>query len=231
MPAPTTRRPVAKRRLLKDEAHDAIRDAILDGTFAPGERLEDQALTQWLGISRSPIREALNLLAAEGFVEIHAQSHTSVVDPDPEQIEQATQVLGVLLAGAFQLTVPALTPPARAEAVTLLDAGLSAIDRRDTRAYLETIGVRFFDFLVEACPNPFMATIAATSGPGLVFRIRAAAGLRTPNWDLLDSGWTRIRDAVGTGDLALADRALAEVYRLPSSGGEWAPAEWAARAG
>lgn len=231
MPAPTIRRPVAKRRLLKDEAHDAIQDAILDGTFAPGERLDDQALTQWLGISRSPIREALNLLAAEGFVEIHAQSHTSVVDPDPAQIEQATQALGVLLAGAFQLAVPALTEATRAEAAELIEAGLDAVDHRDIRAYFEAMGVRFFEFLVAECPNSFMASIAGTSGPGLVFRIRGAADLRTPNWDLLASGWGRIRESLDSGDLASADRAFAEVYRLPVAGAEWAPAEWAARAG
>ncbi|GAA1779907.1 GntR family transcriptional regulator [Leucobacter iarius] len=227
MPAPTTRRPVAKRRLLKDEAHDAIQAAILDGTFAPGEKLDDQALTQWLGISRSPIREALNLLASEGFVEIQAQSSTSVVTPDPEQIEYATQALGVLVGGALQLAIPAFTEAERAETVRLIEAGLLSVERRDAREYYSVMGVGFAEYVIAHCPNPIVAGIAGNSVPALVFRIRIAGDLRTPNWDLLASGWTRVRFAVLEGDLESAERAFAELYRLPLASAEWAPAQWA----
>lgn len=226
MPAPTTRRPVVKRRLLKDEAHDAIQAAILDGTFAPGEKLDDHALTQWLGISRSPIREALNLLASEGFVEIQAQSSTSVVSPDPEQVEQDAQAYGAVVGGVLRLTLPALSAAERAEGVALIDGCLAAVQRRDRRGYIEAAGVHFFEFLLGHCPNRVVAGIARGAVPSLVFRIRIASELRIPNGELLRSGWTRMRDAFETADLMLADRSFAELYRMPVPGVEWTPARW-----
>lgn len=227
MPVPTTPRPVTRRRLLKDEAHDAIRDAILDGTFAPGERLDDQALTQWLGVSRSPIREALNLLAAEGFVEIHAQSRTSVVSPDPSRIEDEAQAIGVLMGGTIRLVVPTLTEATRSAAIALVDVGLDAIEQRDLRRYLRVMGSDFFDYLIELCPNPVVAGIASGTVPSLAFRIRIADTMRTPNWKLLEHGWGQVREALRSGDVSAAELAFAEIHRLPVSDTHWAPAEWA----
>src|SRR6476619_698630 len=58
MPVPSGEA-VATRVLLRDEAYGRLRDAILDGTLEAGEQLRDAELSSWLGISRTPIREAL----------------------------------------------------------------------------------------------------------------------------------------------------------------------------
>ena len=57
-----------KRSLLRNDVYASIRDAIVDGTFAPGERLRDPELEAWLGVSRTPIREALLRLEQEGLL-------------------------------------------------------------------------------------------------------------------------------------------------------------------
>src|SRR3546814_17362795 len=44
------------RTLLRDDVYGRIRDAIVDGTFAPGEQLKDAEMAGWLGVSRTPIR-------------------------------------------------------------------------------------------------------------------------------------------------------------------------------
>ena len=60
MPIPMTDGSSAlKRGLLRDDVYTRLRDAIVDGTFAPGEQLRDLDLAQWLGVSRTPVREAL----------------------------------------------------------------------------------------------------------------------------------------------------------------------------
>src|SRR6478752_3065923 len=56
------------RSLLRDDVYRRLRDAIVDGTFAPGEQLKDGELADWLGVSRTPIREALLRLARAGLV-------------------------------------------------------------------------------------------------------------------------------------------------------------------
>ena len=57
------------RSLLRDQAYEALRDAIEEGVLEPGERLNEADLVGWLGISRTPIREALTRLERGGLIE------------------------------------------------------------------------------------------------------------------------------------------------------------------
>ncbi|WP_324170120.1 GntR family transcriptional regulator [Microbacterium oxydans] len=54
---------------LREVAVDRIRATIFDGTLVPGERLSDEELQRWLGMSRTPVREALSGLTRIGLVE------------------------------------------------------------------------------------------------------------------------------------------------------------------
>src|SRR3954453_5483072 len=66
------------RVLLRDQALQLIRDAIVSGELAPGAVVKDADLAARLGLSVAPVRAALARLAAEGLVEAKPQSHTSV---------------------------------------------------------------------------------------------------------------------------------------------------------
>ena len=65
LPAPSAS---ATRICLSDTAYESVRAWILDGTLTPGEPIRDEALAQSLGMSRTPVREALRRLEEEGFV-------------------------------------------------------------------------------------------------------------------------------------------------------------------
>ena len=56
-------------QLMREEVYLTIKRWIVDGALAPGEKVRDLQLAERLGVSRMPIREALNRLADEGFVE------------------------------------------------------------------------------------------------------------------------------------------------------------------
>jgi DNA-binding GntR family transcriptional regulator len=98
-----------ERTLLRDEAYVRIRDAILDGTLEPGERLRDADLTRWLGLSRTPVREALARLADDGLVESEPQRYTRVTPLDRRDARDASRVVAALHALAATLAVPVLT--------------------------------------------------------------------------------------------------------------------------
>jgi len=66
---PPTVAPIA-RRTLHDEVASRVRDMIIEGRLAPGQRINEVALGQALGVSRTPLREAIKTLASEGLVEI-----------------------------------------------------------------------------------------------------------------------------------------------------------------
>jgi len=63
MPIPTTPSATITRRLHRDEVFDLLLEAIVGGCFGDGERLHDTELEEWLGVSRTPIRMALDALA------------------------------------------------------------------------------------------------------------------------------------------------------------------------
>lgn len=84
------------RTLLRDDVYGRIRDAIVDGTFAPGEQLKDAELAAWLGVSRTPIREALLRLASSGLVVAQPGRSTTVSRIDERTIRDARDVVAAM---------------------------------------------------------------------------------------------------------------------------------------
>jgi DNA-binding GntR family transcriptional regulator len=70
--------------VLGDEVYARLGEAILDGRLAPGERLRDQELAEWLGVSRPPVREALQRLVRAGLVEVSPHRYTRVSQPNQQ---------------------------------------------------------------------------------------------------------------------------------------------------
>src|SRR4051794_28317614 len=97
MPVPEPRPGEASgRTLLRDAAYVRLRDAILDGTLAPGEQLRDAELVAWLGLSRTPIREALARLEQQGLVESAPNRWTRVAPIDRDDARDAFEVVAAL---------------------------------------------------------------------------------------------------------------------------------------
>ena len=95
MPIPAGATPV-NRALLRDEVFARLRDAIVDGTFTPGEQLRDLELADWLGVSRTPVREALLRLADAGLVTATPGRSTSVATLDLRAARDARDVVAAM---------------------------------------------------------------------------------------------------------------------------------------
>ena len=100
MPIPATAG--VDRSLLRDDVYRRLRDAIVDGTFAPGEQLKDGELADWLGVSRTPIREALLRLGTSGLVVAVPGRSTTVTAIDPQAARDARDVIGSMHALAVR---------------------------------------------------------------------------------------------------------------------------------
>jgi DNA-binding GntR family transcriptional regulator len=96
MPIPTAAPDTAPRRLLRDIVFEKMLAAIVDGTLEPGERLNDDELVKWLGVSRTPVREAIAQLHTYGLVEIEANRFTRVAARDDVVYAEAAQFLAGL---------------------------------------------------------------------------------------------------------------------------------------
>ena len=111
MPVPQ-RRSVVGRTLLRDRAYEVLRDAIVDGTLAPGEQLREGELEEWIGVSRTPIREALMRLQRAGLVRTRPGHSTTVAPLDDDRIADTVPVVAALHALAARLAAPRATETA-----------------------------------------------------------------------------------------------------------------------
>lgn len=107
MPIPAFSEPT-RRALLRDDVYTRLRDAIVEGTLTPGERLRDQELAAWLGVSRTPVREALLQLGQAGLVLTAPGRSTTVATLDARTLMGAQSVVAAMHRLAVEQAVPLL---------------------------------------------------------------------------------------------------------------------------
>lgn len=155
MPVPAARG-LHRRALLRDDVYASLRDAIVRGEFAPGEKLRDAELGEWLGVSRTPIREALLRLAGAGLVIAQPGKVTMVSPVTSESVAHAQQIAAELHALAIRIAVP-LMGPRHLEAMAAANADLArAVSTGDVEAAVEADDA-FHAVAVELSGNPLIA--------------------------------------------------------------------------
>ncbi len=163
MPIPVAQG-IHRRQLLRDNVFESIRDAIVDGTLAPGERLRDVQLEEWLGVSRTPIREALLRLERAGLV-IAVPGRTTTVAPyDAASTESAQQVVAAMHELAARLAVPRLTGGDLDEMTAANGRFASALDAGDVEEALSADD-RFHAVFVEASGNGIARDVLEQTTP------------------------------------------------------------------
>ena len=94
---------VHPRKSLADEAADQLRKLILLERLRPGLPVPERELAEGMGISRTPLREALRILEGEGLIEYSATRRPHVADPSLDEITNNLDVIGALEALAGEL--------------------------------------------------------------------------------------------------------------------------------
>ena len=84
-----------ENRSLHDQVVSRVRDLIIEGALEPGARIDEADLIQRLGVSRTPFREALRTLAAEGLVIVRPSRGSTVRKLTREDVKSMLEVLGV----------------------------------------------------------------------------------------------------------------------------------------
>jgi DNA-binding GntR family transcriptional regulator len=105
---PSALKPV-ERLLWRDRAYRMLRDAIVNGELAPGAVIRDAELAEQVGLSRTPVREALARLADEGLVETRPHAWTRVAPLSLREVRDALVVVRAMHEVAVRLAVPVMT--------------------------------------------------------------------------------------------------------------------------
>ncbi|WP_197381708.1 GntR family transcriptional regulator [Mycolicibacterium mengxianglii] len=155
-----------KRSLLREQAYISIRDAIISGTLAPGEKLRDPELEQWLGISRTPIREALARLEAAGLVHTTPGHSTVVSTIERKAVLDAQAVAAVMHGLAVRTAVPLMGKREIAAMTKANKDFAAAFSAGDARAAM-TADDDFHRVAVEASQNQAIPAILEQVTPVL----------------------------------------------------------------
>jgi DNA-binding GntR family transcriptional regulator len=211
---PVPRSEPTEHQLLRDTVREKIHEAIMDGTLEPGERLNDDELIAWLGVSRTPIREALSQLARAGLIEMAPNRYTRVTTPQPSEVVEALQTLGVLFGGVVRLAVPLLGATAKKQILAALDRTIAEMEAHDVGAVnKDALGV--FALYVEQCGNANLIRVCHDTMDGLAFRLRLPQLDTLVDWDQMIADFRRLKAATVEGDPIAAELATEAIHQLP----------------
>ena len=145
--------------LLRDIAYERIKDAIRTAEVHPGQPLSETGLSKMLGISRTPVREALQVLAQEGLVQIIPGRAVTVAAPSINEVMDAFHIRYLLEPEVVRLAAKSVTTEQLgilSEAVEDLEKA-AAVDDRATWSAIDNI---FHVALSNACPNQLLGELS-----------------------------------------------------------------------
>lgn len=197
---------------LTDRVTDRIRRAILDGEIELGEALSEDKLATTLGVSRSPVRQALAMLEQQGLIDVRPQRGSFVFQPNAEDIGKICEFRRMVEVDALRLAMQ----HARKETLTAMKAAAermqAALDDED-RLGVARAGDDFHEALLVNSDNPYLID-AYRLFSGKVAALRSHRSIR-PTHSVANSEHFAIIGMLENGDLQGALDALgAHVLRM-----------------
>jgi DNA-binding GntR family transcriptional regulator len=196
--------------VLGDEVYALLGEAILDGRLSPGERVRDQELAERLGVSRTPVREALQRLERAGLVEVSPNRYTRVSVPN-ERVHADTHEFFVYLMGnALRIALRRCSDDDLAHALEHADA-IVAASRVDDHPAIMVASARFFDHIVQDTDN--VAFVRVMREADIAIRRNLAGWHPFVECPLQrTAGYEQFREAVAQRDGARAESLLRDLH-------------------
>lgn len=146
------------RKTAKLHAYHQLLNWIIDGTLQPEEKLNDIELAQALGVSRTPIRESLQLLESQGFVTMQPGRATQVTPVQKDDINHLLPPLASLQALATELAAPHMTDEIIAELESTNQQFADALKAKNFTEALK-IDEQFHQLIIDTANNPYISQI------------------------------------------------------------------------
>ena len=194
------------RKALHEEAVHRLRDLIVQGELAPGARLNERVLCEKLGISRTPLREAIKLLAAEGLVDLLPNRGALVAALDTGRLAETLQVMGALEGLAGELACRHASEARIADIRRLHEKMLAMHERGDLAGYFRH-NQAIHQSIVEASGNPVLANLYRQLNTS-ARRARYMANLSRERWDAAVREHEAILTALEARDVRTLKRLL-----------------------
>jgi len=194
---------------MRDRIADTIRNAVLNGELAPGQRITESEVAAQLGTSRGPVREAIRELVNEGFLHSHAYRETRVTSITRRELNEVLVPIRIV-AETFALRELMARPDAERlleELDGCVDAMREAIDANDPRRVREE-DLAFHRTLVEASSYQHPARVWSSITP-VIYRAFVLGTTEETMRETVE-GHARLLTAVRAGDVVRAEAMLVE---------------------
>lgn len=144
------------RQVLHQEVAVRLRQRIVEGQLAPGAKLNERELAQALNVSRTPLREAIKMLAAEGLVELLPNRGAVVAQMSEQDVVDTFEVIAGLEGQSGELAAQRISEAELAEIRALHFEMMAAWTRRDLPTYYR-INAQIHTLINAAARNPVLA--------------------------------------------------------------------------
>lgn len=221
MPVPQTQ--ILNRTFIRDEVYESLREWIVYGDLEPGEKLKDRELATQLGVSRTPVREALRKLEDEGLVETAANRWTKVAPVTLKNAEHIYPIIQKLEELALTLAFPKLSAQHIKDMQNANNQLKAALESNNSHAAMNADEL-FHQILIDVADNTELSTILQQ----IKTKYRRIELAYFSDADLLLASFEehqRLITALETKNFetahqTLASNWLASIERLRISGGE-----------
>ncbi|MDJ0738365.1 MAG: GntR family transcriptional regulator [Gammaproteobacteria bacterium] len=191
---------------------DILEDEIVNGVLKPGDRLDEAALAERFGVSRTPIREAFKFLVGSGLVETIPNRGSFVASVGLPQLIEMFEVMAELEGMCARLAARRMSDSETGQLRTLLDHCAAANDKGDPDAYYYE-NERFHDWIYRGSHNGFLAQQARQLQMRLKPYRRLQLRVRNRAGRSLDEH-RQIVDAILAGDEAAAAAVMKDHVRI-----------------
>lgn len=199
---------ITRPKTLRELALEHLRNSIIDGTLKMGQVLSERKISEELGVSKSPVREALAQLREEGLVHIEAQKGAQVFTLSRSEVEQICDFRQVIETAAFELALSRNPVPLAADLSKIVKEMTEARVRGDEKKYLE-LDTQFHNFIFKHCGNDYLSS-SYSRYIGKIAALRTHLSALPQHTELSFEEHKKLSKAVNGGDVAQIRKLLAE---------------------
>lgn len=189
------------KRSLRDRAYEQIKAEILDGNLRPGTAISEAERADILGMSRSPVREALQQLARDGLVEVLPKRGTFVAELTPREVREAFELRAAVESACARLAAERRTDTDLKDLTALCDA----IDAAESAHARYEAGATFHSAVARVARSRYLQETFESSQAKIDMASRAAADTVHHDRELSHRD---ILDAILNGDGELAAKVM-----------------------
>ncbi len=208
-----------KRERAVDAVHQALRDAILGNVLHPGERLNVDSLAEKLGVSLTPVRHAIQLLAKEGLVEVKPRSGTFVASVCAEEVSETFELRSALECMAVEKAAERIQAKDLRRLRALVRAMRKTIRNEEDRKAHEENNKEFHLILLRAADNQRLLEMYDALNANIkIARIHAADDDWIDRLDQEQDEHEAIVNAIENGQAPIAAKAMRDhIFRARDS--------------